>query len=120
MGYNIFKKYFFEEYKRTEFNKKVTIENFGSLLHPILGPGFSGSCIPPTQNSKGSALMVYDLGKRGIVLFHSSLEFNPTKKFDYSDYADSYIKKIHIHTKGPITDDTSTKQKLDSILEQFI
>ena len=53
---------------------------------------------------------------------HSSLEFNFQKEhnFDYSDYSDSYIKQIHIHMKGKIINDTSTKQKLDNILEQFI
>jgi len=111
----------FSEFVRKEFNKNITLEKLGGGLGNILHKTFSGSCIPPTKDSNGSALLIYELGLRGIVLVHTLLEFNPNKTYDYTDH---YVRNVHIHLGGIINsnlfNNDSLKNELNSYLDQYI
>jgi len=111
----------FRELVRKELNKEVTLEKFGDGLSDIFHETFSGSCIPPTKDSNGSALLIYELGLKGIILVHTSLEFNPNKTYDYTDH---YVTNVHIHLRKIINSNyllnsDSLKNELKSYIDQY-
>lgn len=99
-----------EQIIEKELSKEVYIDNFGGDVSKITGTPMGGDCNPPTKDQNGSALMVYDMGKKGCFFIHALLRFNKDGSYQA---AESFITKINAYASGR---NIHTSQEKDMLL----